>query len=252
MNLILFCSVFVSHDGKRTMNAGKLNEKVLRLFIASGNEEVLSAIKALKIKLDFTPIISQIEWEILYQTKKFILDVMIDLECVDDELVWKLDYGPRRKERELHNLKVRDDINLWNCGSGFMGLDIGTVIRLFATLSGRRMQRKKGQFTSTKSSNEDSASNGSDWGPSQSWALDGTESQKPEAFEKSTPMMQRGPEGPRTLCNACGLMWENKGVLRDLSKAPPPPPAATHNLPINKIDESILEAELAGEISNSQ
>lgn len=27
---------------------------------------------------------------------------------------------------------------------------------------------------------------------------------------KSTPMMRRGPDGPRTLCNACGLMWANK------------------------------------------
>ncbi|KAG2246894.1 hypothetical protein Bca52824_086522 [Brassica carinata] len=121
----------------------------------------------------------------------------------------------------------------------------------------QRMQRKKGQFTSAKSSNEDSASNGSDWGSGQSWALEGTETQKPEALcrhcgtsEKSTPMMRRGPEGPRTLCNACGLMWANKGALRDLSKAPPPPTA--QNLPANKIDESILEAELAGDISNSQ
>ncbi|KAG5000941.1 hypothetical protein JHK87_022013 [Glycine soja] len=39
--------------------------------------------------------------------------------------------------------------------------------------------------------------------------------------EKSTPMMRRGPEGPRTLCNACGLMWANKGILRDLSRAAP-------------------------------
>uniref|UniRef100_A0A2P2IWV8 GATA-type domain-containing protein n=1 Tax=Rhizophora mucronata TaxID=61149 RepID=A0A2P2IWV8_RHIMU len=39
--------------------------------------------------------------------------------------------------------------------------------------------------------------------------------------EKSTPMMRRGPEGPRTLCNACGLMWANKGTLRDLSKGAP-------------------------------
>lgn len=29
----------------------------------------------------------------------------------------------------------------------------------------------------------------------------------------STPMMRRGPNGPRTLCNACGLVWANK-VLR--------------------------------------
>jgi len=28
--------------------------------------------------------------------------------------------------------------------------------------------------------------------------------------EKCTPMMRRGPEGPRTLCNACRLLWANK------------------------------------------
>lgn len=27
---------------------------------------------------------------------------------------------------------------------------------------------------------------------------------------QSTPMMRRGPGGPRTLCNACGLVWANK------------------------------------------
>lgn len=27
---------------------------------------------------------------------------------------------------------------------------------------------------------------------------------------KTTPMMRRGPAGPRTLCNACGLKWANK------------------------------------------
>ncbi|KAJ8628885.1 hypothetical protein MRB53_022208 [Persea americana] len=36
--------------------------------------------------------------------------------------------------------------------------------------------------------------------------------------QKATPMMRRGPDGPRTLCNACGLFWSNKGTLRDLSK----------------------------------
>lgn len=30
--------------------------------------------------------------------------------------------------------------------------------------------------------------------------------------EKSTPAMRRGPAGPRSLCNACGLMWANKVV----------------------------------------
>lgn len=28
--------------------------------------------------------------------------------------------------------------------------------------------------------------------------------------ESNTPAMRRGPAGPRTLCNACGLMWANK------------------------------------------
>lgn len=28
--------------------------------------------------------------------------------------------------------------------------------------------------------------------------------------ENNTPAMRRGPAGPRTLCNACGLMWANK------------------------------------------
>ncbi|VVB16343.1 unnamed protein product [Arabis nemorensis] len=41
----------------RTLKAGKLNERVLRLFMASGNEEVLSIIDALKIRIDVTPIL---------------------------------------------------------------------------------------------------------------------------------------------------------------------------------------------------
>lgn len=88
-----------------------------------------------------------------------------------------------------------------------------------------RMQRNKGQFTSAKSNNDDSASAASGWASDQGWSIDGTGSQNQEIVcrhcgisEKSTPMMRRGPEGPRTLCNACGLMWANKGTLRDLSK----------------------------------
>ncbi|XP_058755909.1 GATA transcription factor 28-like isoform X2 [Vicia villosa] len=56
--------------------------------------------------------------------------------------------------------------------------------------------------------------------------------------EKCTPMMRRGPEGPRTLCNACGLMWANKGALRDLSRAATLP---THNSPLNKNESQNLE-----------
>ncbi|XP_068656313.1 GATA transcription factor 24-like [Aristolochia californica] len=84
-----------------------------------------------------------------------------------------------------------------------------------------RMQRRKGQFASAKQIAEEMAS------PSPSWNSPGSQDEPHLATvchhcgtsEKSTPMMRRGPAGPRTLCNACGLKWANKGVLRDLSKA---------------------------------
>ncbi|XP_044497030.1 GATA transcription factor 28-like isoform X2 [Mangifera indica] len=105
-----------------------------------------------------------------------------------------------------------------------------------------RMQRNKGQFTSSKSNNDDSASAVSSWGSNHSWSVDGNGSQNQEIAcrhcgisEKSTPMMRRGPEGPRTLCNACGLMWANKGTLRDLSKAAPQP---GHNSSMNRNEEN--------------
>lgn len=80
-----------------------------------------------------------------------------------------------------------------------------------------RMQRKKGQFTSAKNPEGDYRWNAAqDSGPDESASEDscancGTSS-------KATPMMRRGPAGPRTLCNACGLFWANRGSLRDLSK----------------------------------
>ncbi|KAL7227658.1 hypothetical protein ACSBR1_022515 [Camellia fascicularis] len=82
-----------------------------------------------------------------------------------------------------------------------------------------RMQRRKGQFTSSKTISDEVGSS-SDWNASQG---SGQEEQETLCTHcgissKSTPMMRRGPAGPRTLCNACGLKWANKGVLRDLSK----------------------------------
>ncbi|XP_047321841.1 GATA transcription factor 28-like [Impatiens glandulifera] len=77
-----------------------------------------------------------------------------------------------------------------------------------------RMQRKKGQFTSSKSISDEGPSDG-----------DGTTYEQETLCahcginSKSTPMMRRGPTGPRTLCNACGLKWANKGVLKDIPKA---------------------------------
>ncbi|KAL3621003.1 GATA transcription factor 24 [Castilleja foliolosa] len=101
-----------------------------------------------------------------------------------------------------------------------------------------RMQRKKGQFTSSKSIGDELRSSSTDWNGSSG----GQEEQETLCrhcgnSSKSTPMMRRGPDGPRTLCNACGLKWANKvetktvginssfrlgtsGVLRDLSKVP--------------------------------
>ncbi|VVA38567.1 PREDICTED: GATA [Prunus dulcis] len=80
----------------------------------------------------------------------------------------------------------------------------------------QRMYRKNGQFASLKDDSKIAAGNCD--------SSDGTSC--PESVcqhcgisEKSTPAMRRGPAGPRSLCNACGLMWANKGTLRDLTKA---------------------------------
>ncbi|XP_002522687.2 GATA transcription factor 24 [Ricinus communis] len=87
-----------------------------------------------------------------------------------------------------------------------------------------RMQRKKGQFTSSKNSSDEMGSGSSLWsgpqGSGQDESLMETSCTHCGISSKSTPMMRRGPAGPRTLCNACGLKWANKGILRDLSKMP--------------------------------
>ncbi|GFP86821.1 gata transcription factor 24 [Phtheirospermum japonicum] len=84
-----------------------------------------------------------------------------------------------------------------------------------------RMQRKKGQFTSSKSVGDELGSPSTDWnGTSGGQEEQETLCRHCGNSSKSTPMMRRGPDGPRTLCNACGLKWANKGVLRDLSKVP--------------------------------
>ncbi|XP_042495237.1 GATA transcription factor 24-like isoform X2 [Macadamia integrifolia] len=94
----------------------------------------------------------------------------------------------------------------------------------------QRMHRKNGQFASLKE-NYKGLPSGASWDPAQS-SLQDDGTPRPEIVlrkcqhcgisEKSTPAMRRGPAGPRSLCNACGLMWANKfnlqGTLRDLSK----------------------------------
>ncbi|KAE8685753.1 GATA transcription factor 28 [Hibiscus syriacus] len=78
-----------------------------------------------------------------------------------------------------------------------------------------RMNRNKGQFTSAKSSKNSEgceSSSQDDDNPADAICMHcGISS-------KSTPMMRRGPSGPRSLCNACGLFWANKGTLRDIPK----------------------------------
>lgn len=41
----------------RVLKAGKLTEKVLKLFIATGNEEVISLVQALNIRHIVTPVL---------------------------------------------------------------------------------------------------------------------------------------------------------------------------------------------------
>ncbi|KAM0010723.1 putative transcription factor C2C2-GATA family [Helianthus debilis subsp. tardiflorus] len=120
-----------------------------------------------------------------------------------------------------------------------------------------RMQRKKGQFTSSKAVSDEAGSATSDWngGPGQDEETMSIETLWNQLNlplkllvcyffgQSSTPMMRRGPSGPRTLCNACGtqmgqqgsylahslcfrchLLWTlgsnilKVGVLRDLNK----------------------------------
>ncbi|KAJ7958903.1 GATA transcription factor [Quillaja saponaria] len=80
-----------------------------------------------------------------------------------------------------------------------------------------RMHRNKGQFTSSKKPDGTFG-----WGAVQESGQDDNSSETSctncGISSKSTPMMRRGPTGPRSLCNACGLFWANRGTLKDLSK----------------------------------
>eukprot|EP00262_Sarcandra_glabra_P018355 TRINITY_DN654_c0_g3_i1.p1 TRINITY_DN654_c0_g3~~TRINITY_DN654_c0_g3_i1.p1 ORF type:complete len:301 (+),score=37.04 TRINITY_DN654_c0_g3_i1:164-1066(+) len=94
-----------------------------------------------------------------------------------------------------------------------------------------RQHRKHGQFTSAKA-------NSSSSDPTESANKDANHPPQAVACQhcgisaKATPAMRRGPAGPRTLCNACGLKWANKGTLRDLSKV-----FGAHNPPALQIEQ---------------
>ncbi|KAF0914323.1 hypothetical protein E2562_028207 [Oryza meyeriana var. granulata] len=78
----------------------------------------------------------------------------------------------------------------------------------------QKMKRRKGQFAgradfgdgSCSSAPCGSAANGEDD------HIRETHCQNCGISSRLTPAMRRGPAGPRSLCNACGLMWANKVV----------------------------------------
>ncbi|KAL3652069.1 hypothetical protein CASFOL_001750 [Castilleja foliolosa] len=41
----------------RTLKAGKLNERILKLFVLTGREEILSIIKSLNIRHNLVPVL---------------------------------------------------------------------------------------------------------------------------------------------------------------------------------------------------
>ncbi|KAF3333029.1 GATA transcription factor 28-like protein [Carex littledalei] len=77
-----------------------------------------------------------------------------------------------------------------------------------------RMHRHKGQFAGRANPEGESASPGGD----ASEAVKDWKCQNCGVGPDDTPTMRRGPGGPRSLCNACGLMWANKGTFRSGQK----------------------------------
>uniref|UniRef100_A0A2P2KGT6 Uncharacterized protein MANES_07G041300 n=1 Tax=Rhizophora mucronata TaxID=61149 RepID=A0A2P2KGT6_RHIMU len=106
-----------------------------------------------------------------------------------------------------------------------------------------RMMRKKGQFTSSKTTTDEG---GCGVGSGQDEGMLETLCTHCGISSKSTPMMRRGPAGPRTLCNACGLKWANKGVLRDISRGSSmaiQDPSAKANGEFNVSDSAIVSTD---------
>ncbi|PIA52249.1 hypothetical protein AQUCO_01000249v1 [Aquilegia coerulea] len=85
----------------------------------------------------------------------------------------------------------------------------------------QRMQHKNGQILSLSETKTKGLAGSSSWASPQSSYQDistpaaeivDSKCQHCGIAEKSTPVMHSGPAGPRSLCNACGLMWRNKEV----------------------------------------
>lgn len=86
----------------------------------------------------------------------------------------------------------------------------------------QKMKRRKGQFAGRADFGDVACSSAACVSPA-----DGEDDHFREIHcqncgisSRLTPAMRRGPAGPRSLCNACGLMWANKGTLRSPLNAP--------------------------------
>ncbi|KAH7683678.1 zinc finger SWIM domain-containing protein 3 [Dioscorea alata] len=66
---------------------------------------------------------------------------------------------------------------------------------------------------------------------------------------KSTPHMRRGPEGPRTLCNACGIAW-TKGKLRKVIDFDAPSDDATSEKMVPEVNMEFESEDKAYEFYN--
>ncbi|PHT70430.1 hypothetical protein T459_25534 [Capsicum annuum] len=74
-----------------------------------------------------------------------------------------------------------------------------------------RMHRKKGHFIFSKSESDEAASSLAEGNVGSS--QEEQETSHCGFSSKSNPMIRHGPAGPRSLCNACGLMWANKFII---------------------------------------
>ncbi|KAK3149432.1 hypothetical protein QOZ80_3AG0217300 [Eleusine coracana subsp. coracana] len=86
----------------------------------------------------------------------------------------------------------------------------------------QKMKQSKGQFAVRADSGDHTCSSAACSSPAtgEGGHFRETHCQNCGISSRLTPAMRRGPAGPRSLCNACGLMWANKGTLRSPLNAP--------------------------------
>ncbi|XP_024534585.1 GATA transcription factor 17 isoform X2 [Selaginella moellendorffii] len=107
--------------------------------------------------------------------------------------------NPRDREEYIRRYREKRERRIW-------GKRILYSVRSNVAV---KMNRHKGQFAPFKVKEEESEEK-----PATSTPAVETVCQGCGCASGTTPMMRKGPAGPKTLCNACGLMWANKGVLK--------------------------------------